>query len=101
MNEQIELNEMIARMRRAGARANDAALADFARRAIAAHEDYLRASGAEEDPDAYDEDDACEAILLALEGEDETEPDEAAMRERLLLLDAFMEALAQDGLADG
>lgn len=94
---------LIARqMRRFGARGDDGELAEFARRALEADMAYAREVGADEDPDAYDEDDACEAILAALEGEDGEEPDEQTVQTRLMLLDAFMEALssvreAEDG----
>lgn len=81
-------------MRRAGARGADEELTAFALRALEADIAYMREAGADEDPDAYDEDDACEAILAALEEDDDAEPDEQAMQTRLMLLDAFMEAEA-------
>ena len=91
---QEDLSRIARLMRRFGARGDDGELTAFADRALAADAAYARGVGADEDPDAYDEDDACEAILEALEAEDGAEPDEQAMQTRLLLLDAFMEALA-------
>ena len=95
--EAIDLREAAAfiagQMRRFGARGSDEELAAFAQRALAADIAYMRDVGADEEPDAYDEDDACEAILAALEDEDDA-TDEQAMQTRLLLLNAFMEAEA-------
>lgn len=87
---QEDISRIARLMRRFGARGDDGELTAFADRALAADAAYMRRIGA----DAYDEDDACEAILEALEAEDGAEPDEQAMQSRLLLLDAFMEALA-------
>ena len=80
-------------MRRFGASGDEIELTAFARRALTADIAYMREVGADEDPDMYDEDDACEAILAALEDEDDA-TDEQAMQTRLLLLNAFMEAEA-------
>lgn len=86
---------LIARqMRRFGARGSDEELLAFALRALEADEAYSREAGAIDDPDLYDEDEACEAILAALEEEDEREPGDEQTQTRLMLLDAFMEAQA-------
>ena len=80
-------------LRRAGAREPQEELDEFIERAMAAHEDYMRAAGALDadgawlDGGAYDEDDACEAVLAALE----EGADEEAMPALLMKLDAFME----------
>ena len=80
-------------LRRAGAREPEDELRAFIERAMAAHEDYMRAAGVLGergewlDSEQYDEDDACEAVLAALEegAEEETMP------ALLMKLDAFME----------
>ena len=83
-------------LRRAGAREPEEELRAFIERAMAAHEDYMRAAGVLGergewlDGDMYDEDDACEAVLAALE----EGADEDAMQALLMKLDAFMEAEA-------
>ena len=96
-----EAAAFIARqMPRFGAHAAQEELLAFALRALEADEAYARESGAQDDPDLYDEDDACEAILAALEAEDENEPGDEATQTRLMLLDAFMEARALWGERD-
>lgn len=92
-------------LRRAGAREPDGELHAWINRAIAADMAYMRAAGVIDaqgewlDGEAYDEDDACEAIFEAMERDG---MDEDAVQALLLRLDAFMQAetdyLAQIGL---
>ena len=83
-------------LRRAGAREPEDELRAFIERAMAAHEDYMRDAGVMDehgewlDAESYDEDDACEAVLAALEDG----ADEEAMQSLLMKLDAFMECEA-------
>ena len=80
-------------LRRAGAREPEDELRAFIKRAMVAHEDYMRDAGVIDergawlDADMYDEDDACEAVLAALE----EGADEETMPALLMKLDAFME----------
>ena len=73
-------------LRRAGVREDEDALRLWTLKALDAHEAYM---GQASDDGEYDEDDACEAVLAALE---EDGMDEDAMQTLLMKLDAFIEA---------
>ena len=75
-------------LRRAGAREADGELHAWIRRAIDADMAYMREAGVP-DGGEYDEDEACEAVMAALE---EDGMDDEAMQALLMRLDAFMEA---------
>ena len=82
-------------LRRAGAREPEEELRVWIDHAIDADMAYMKsagvlgAQGERLSGEAYDEDDACEAVLAAME---EDGMDEAAMQALLMKLDAFMEA---------